>query len=148
MKENVMSPASGHAVNLTLVPDEMFANKMLGDGIAIKSDCEAWVSPVEGTITLIYSTKHAIGITSKLGTELLIHIGLDTYELGGIPFEMLVKVHDTVRVGDPLVHVNLDYIREHGYNLITPIISTNKEIEMMTTNEYVNAGDTLFQIKE
>lgn len=148
MQEKIYSPIKGHVVPLNQVPDDMFAKKMLGDGIAIDTDYEEWVAPVEGTISVIYNTLHAIGITTKQGTELLLHIGLDTYDLKGIPFDIKVKVNDKVDVGDPLVAVNIQYIKGHGYNSIAPIISLNKKIQLVVSDGFVDVGDVLFLIKE
>lgn len=147
MEENVVSPVSGIVIPLENVPDQMFAEKLLGDGIAIEPMSEDWFAPIEGVITVIYETKHAIGITSTQGTELLLHIGLDTFDLKGVPFDMKVKVNDYVHAGDPLVHVNLAYIKEKGYESIAPIISTNRPIRARKSNGHVDAGEILFQIE-
>lgn len=147
MEEIVFSPVKGIVIPLEKVPDEMFAKKLLGDGIAIDPMCEEWFIPIEGVVTVIYETKHAIGITSTQGSELLIHIGLDTFDLKGVPFDMKVKVNDYVHVGDPMVHVNLAYIKEKGYDSIVPLISTNRAIRAGKITGKVDVGDVLFQIE-
>lgn len=146
--ENVVCPVKGNVIPLEQVPDEMFAEKMLGDGVAVEPESMDWYAPIDGVITVIYDTKHAIGITTDQGTELLLHIGLDTYDLKGAPFEMRVKLQDRVRAGDPLVHVNLDMIKEQGYQSIAPIISTNKQIKVLKQDGEVKVGDILYQIVE
>lgn len=148
MEEKIYSPVDGQAVKLEYVPDEMFAKKMLGDGLAVQPIANEWVSPVNGTITMIYETKHAIGITTDQGCELLLHIGLDTCELHGTPFQMKVNQNDHVNVGTPLISVDLDYIKQHGYEVIAPIISTNKKVTLIKTDGEVKAGDVLFQIND
>lgn len=148
MEEYVVCPVNGIIISLEQVPDEMFAKKMLGDGVAIEPKSMEWYAPIDGKITVIYDTKHAIGITSDQGTEVLLHIGLDTYDLKGAPFEMKVKLYDQVNAGDPLVNVNLDMIKEKGYQAIAPIISTNKNIKRLKTEGEVKVGDALYMIEE
>ena len=148
MEELICSPVEGMIIPLERVPDDMFAQKMLGDGIAVNPQSSRWYAPVDGVVSVIYETKHAIGITTDQGTELLIHIGLDTYDLKGKPFEMMVHLQDHVCVGDLLMHVDIAYIKEQGYDPIAPVISTNKKIKLLNSKGEVKAGDVLFQIDD
>lgn len=93
------SPLVGKAVNLDHVADEMFSQRMLGDGMAIAPEAREVYSPVAGEITMVYETQHAIGIKTETGIEILLHIGIDTVMLGGTPFDTKVQVGDHVQPG-------------------------------------------------
>ena len=100
------SPLVGKAVNLDHVADEMFSQRMLGDGMAIAPEAREVYSPVAGEITMVYETQHAIGIKTETGIEILLHIGIDTVMLGGTPFDTKVQVGDHVQPGDLLTIVD------------------------------------------
>ena len=137
-----MAPMTGELMEITKVEDEVFSEKMVGDGIAIKPSEGIVVSPVQGEIIQVFPTKHALGIKTHEGLEILIHIGLDTVELKGKGFKTYVKAGDRVEIGDKLLEVDLDFIRENGKSTISPIIITNmdmvKSISIKTGN--VNKG--------
>jgi PTS system, beta-glucoside-specific IIABC component len=121
----IYSPIEGKVISLTKVNDPMFAEGMMGNGIAIIPKEGRVVSPVNGTVNAIFETKHAIGIISDEGAEILIHIGLDTVKLGGKFFVAKVKAGDSIKVGDLLVEFDLEEIKKAGYDVITPVIITN-----------------------
>ena len=123
------SPFKGKTVPLINVPDEVFSKKMLGEGIAIIPDEEENVvhSPLNGIVTEITDSKHAICLKGENGAEVLIHIGLDTVNLGGEHFEVLIKKGAKVKQGQELVKFDSKSIRNKNYNLITPVIITNYE---------------------
>lgn len=121
----VVSPVDGTCISLSQVPDKMFSEKLLGDGVAFVFETESICSPTDGVVTMIAATKHAFGITDVNGLEILVHIGLDTVELNGEGFEVLVKVNQKVKAGTPIVKLNRKFIEEHSINLITPVILTN-----------------------
>ncbi|TDL61278.1 PTS glucose transporter subunit IICBA [Rhodococcus qingshengii] len=123
--EGFMSPLKGELKSITEVPDQVFAGKMMGDGFAIVPVEGTIVSPVNGKIVNLFPTKHAIGILSDTGREILIHVGIDTVNLKGQGFETLVAENDIVEQGQPLLKVDLDYIKEHATSTITPIVFTN-----------------------
>ncbi|WHZ03440.1 glucose-specific PTS transporter subunit IIBC [Neobacillus sp. YX16] len=123
--EGFMSPLKGELKPITEVPDQVFAGKMMGDGFAIVPVEGTIVSPVNGKIVNLFPTKHAIGILSDTGREILIHVGIDTVNLKGQGFETLVAENDIVEQGQPLLKVDLDYIKEHATSTITPIVFTN-----------------------
>ena len=118
----------------------------MGDGIAVIPDENELRSPVEGTVTMIYETQHAIGIQTDLGTDILIHIGIDTVQLHGVPFQTKAKVGDRVKQGDLLTIVNWDMIRNKNMDVIVPIIVTNKRVDQMKTNGDIRVGEPLFEI--
>ncbi|AXY39709.1 MULTISPECIES: beta-glucoside-specific PTS transporter subunit IIABC [Bacillus] len=125
--EIIHSPIKGEVKALSEVNDSVFSGGMMGKGFAILPEEGAAVSPVEGRVTAVFKTKHAIGITSTRGAEVLIHIGLDTVRLDGRHFEMHVKEGDTVAPGDLLITFDIDEIKAAGFDVITPVIITNTD---------------------
>lgn len=123
----IYAPLSGNAVNLAAVPDPVFSEKMMGDGIAIEPSEGIVVSPVDGEIMQIFPTKHAVGIRAKNGAEILIHIGLETVSLKGEGFETHVQQGDAVKAGDKLVTFDMATINEKAKSTVTPIIITNTD---------------------
>ena len=123
--DGFVSPIKGEIQPLSEVPDAVFSQKMMGDGFAIIPSEGLVVSPVDGTIVSFFPTKHAIGIESDSGREILIHVGIDTVKLDGEGFEALVSQGDRVKKGQPLLKVDVAYIQEHAVSIITPIIFTN-----------------------
>jgi len=134
VKIPVAAPMTGKAVGLDQVPDKMFAEGILGKGIAIIPNEGIVKAPFQGQVKMIAPTKHAIGLISDRGVNVVIHIGIDTVNLQGKGFEVLVKEDQWVEKGEPLMKVDLDFIRENHLNPITPIIVTNSD-------EYVNVLD-------
>ncbi|GGI14620.1 glucose-specific PTS transporter subunit IIBC [Gottfriedia solisilvae] len=123
--EEIINPIEGEIIPITEVPDQVFSGKMMGDGFAIIPSEGTVVSPVDGEIVNVFPTKHAIGILSKGGKEILIHIGIDTVKLNGEGFEVLVAQGDKVTKGQQLVKVDLHFIRENAPSTITPVVFTN-----------------------
>ena len=107
--------------------DGVFSEGLLGKGISIEPTVGRAVSPVNGVVSTVFDTKHAIGLTSDDGVETLIHIGIDTVKLNGEHFNAHVKPGDKVKVGDLLVEFDIEKIKEAGYPTITPIIITNTD---------------------
>ncbi|WP_409252674.1 glucose-specific PTS transporter subunit IIBC [Bacillus sp. SCS-153A] len=131
--EKFVSPITGEIKDLSEVPDQVFSQKMMGDGFAILPSEGIIVSPVEGKVVNVFPTKHAIGLESKGGKEVLIHVGIDTVKLQGEGFESLINEGDQVEAGQPLLKVDLDYIKNNAPSTITPIIFTNlKEGQTVT----------------
>ncbi|MED4811008.1 beta-glucoside-specific PTS transporter subunit IIABC [Bacillus atrophaeus] len=125
--EMIHSPIKGEVKALSEVNDSVFSAEIMGKGFAIVPEEGLAVAPVSGIITAVFKTKHAIGITSDRGAEVLIHIGLDTVQLDGRHFDVLVKEGDNVSSGDPLVSFDIEKIKAAGYDVITPVIITNTD---------------------
>ncbi|MEC5270240.1 PTS glucose transporter subunit IIA [Heyndrickxia coagulans] len=123
--EELVAPMSGKVVQIEDVPDEVFSRKMIGDGIAIEPDEGVVVSPVDGEVVQFFPTKHAVGLKTKSGLEILIHIGMETVALNGEGFEGFVQQGDRVKAGDKLVSFDLEQIRERAESIISPIVITN-----------------------
>lgn len=121
----IYAPVNGIAHPLSDVNDPTFGEGIMGKGGAIMPIDGHFVSPIEGTVSMVFNTKHAIGLQANDGTEILIHIGLDTVKLDGKYFEVHVKAGDKVSVGTPLVDVEIDKIKAERYDIITPVIITN-----------------------
>ena len=132
----IFAPVKGKLVALSEVPDPVFSEKMMGEGIAIIPAGGNVHSPVEGTVILIAETKHAVGIRSTDGTEILIHIGLETVSLKGKGFKSHIKVGDSVSIQQLLIEVDWVFVCENAKNIITPIVITNSnERKIQITNE-------------
>jgi len=122
---DIVSPLDGKIINITEVPDEVFSQKMMGDGFAIEPSNGEVVSPVNGTITTVFPTKHAVGITAEDGLELLVHFGMDTVTLKGEGFTALVEQEAKVKAGQPILKVDLDSVKDKVPSIITPVVFTN-----------------------
>lgn len=126
-RHNLKSPLSGKVLPLSDVPDKVFSSGAMGKGLAIDPEKGELIAPADGEITTIFPTGHAVGLTTKDGIEILMHIGMDTVELEGQGFETFVKQGDQVKAGDLLVQFDIEAIKAAGYSVITPIVITNTE---------------------
>lgn len=124
-KLHIYAPVDGVIMPLEEVPDPVFSQKMLGEGLAMLPTKGHIHAPITGTVILLAETKHAIGLRSKDGTEILVHIGLETVSLNGRGFTVLVKEGDDVSVGQLLIAVDWDFIAANAKSIITPIVITN-----------------------
>jgi len=146
----VRSPLDGKVIPLADVEDPVFAGGMVGPGVGIRPTSNTVVSPVDGTVVLVFPTGHAIGLKSDTGVELLIHIGLDTVKLDGKGFTTLVEAGDIVEVGTPLVTFDPEVIEAAGYKLTTPVLVTNAaalpgELQIVAADD-VKVGNGLFVV--
>ncbi|HGN1707335.1 TPA: PTS beta-glucoside transporter subunit IIABC [Providencia rettgeri] len=143
-KNDILSPMSGHTLPLANVPDETFASGLLGQGAAIVPTVGAVYAPFDGEVGSFFKTGHALGLLSKNGIELLIHVGIDTVKLNGLYFTPQVKQGDTFKAGDLLLTFDLEKIIEAGYDLTTPIIISNSDdyasVETTMLDQTINSG--------
>ncbi|MDQ0200655.1 PTS sugar transporter subunit IIA [Neobacillus ginsengisoli] len=123
----IYTPVNGEIIPLEKVPDPVFSEKMIGEGVAIIPAKGNICAPVEGTIIQIAPTRHAIGILAKDGTEILIHIGLETVALKGEGFKTAVSMGDKVLIGQLLIEVDWEYISTNAKSTVTPIVITNSQ---------------------
>lgn len=137
----LLAPVSGQSIPLSEVEDPVFAQKMVGDGLAINPTGDIFVAPADGKLTLIMDTKHAFAMTLENGVELLVHIGLDTVSLNGEGFEKLIEQGSKVTAGTPIIKINPDFIKEKGVSLTSMILIVNPEI--LTSIKPVENIDTI-----
>ncbi len=145
----ILAPMSGTALALDQVPDSTFASGLLGQGVAIIPAVGKVIAPFSGEVASLFQTKHAIGLLSDSGIELLIHVGIDTVKLDGAPFTAHVKEGDRVKAGDLLLEFDRQAILDAGYDLATPIIISNSDdyrsVEIVSTS-VVDAGQPLLSV--
>lgn len=143
-EETIQAPLAGQVVPLSEVPDEVFASGAMGQGVAIRPTSNTVVAPFTGSIVMIAPTKHAIGLRSASGVEVLIHVGLETVGLDGQPFTLHVEDGTHVEAGQTLLTFDAAMIEQHGLQTITPVIVTNASsyAEVLTTNTGTVEADT------
>lgn len=125
--KTIYSPLEGEMIPMSEIPDETFAAGILGEGVGITPTVGTAVAPFNGTISALFDTKHAIGLTSEDGIEMLIHIGINTVELNGEPFTAYIKTGDKVKAGDKLVDFDIDAIKKAGYPITTAVLVSNAD---------------------
>ncbi|RLV59267.1 PTS glucose transporter subunit IIA [Parashewanella curva] len=124
---DIYSPVSGEIVSIEQVPDIVFAEKIVGDGLAITPHGSTIHAPVDGTIGKIFETNHAFSIVTKEGVELFIHFGVGTVELQGTGFSRLVEQGAEVHIGDPILQFDLNFIQEQVTSTVTPVVIANMD---------------------
>ncbi|MGG4478937.1 beta-glucoside-specific PTS transporter subunit IIABC [Paenibacillus illinoisensis] len=148
-KEQIHSPLTGKAVALSTINDPAFSTGAMGKGLAIVPEIGEVVSPVDGVVTSLFPTGHAIGLTTGTGTEILIHIGINTVALKGKHFTPVVQEGDIVRQGDLLIQFDIEQIKQAGYETVTPVIVTltQHEVDVFeTSQEHVQKNDVLLTL--
>lgn len=125
INEDIVMPVNGELMDISNVPDPVFAEKMTGDGFAVLPHDGVIASPVYGKVFNVFPSKHAVGIMSDGGKEVLVHIGVNTVKLKGQGFKVLVNEGDLVSAGQPIMEVDLDYVKEHAPSIISPIVFSN-----------------------
>lgn len=143
------SPMKGIASDLSDVPDEAFAGRMMGDGVAVLPTDEIVVAPEDGTVLFVFDAKHAIGFAMDNGISILLHVGVDTVKLEGKGFEILTEVGAHVKKGEPLMKLDLAFLNENAPSLMSPILCTelseNQKIRLAKTGE-IEKGETVFVV--
>ena len=146
----ISSPVTGTAADLSTAPDDAFAQRMMGDGAAVTPKDPYVRAPEDGEVAFVFDTKHAIGFVTDSGISLLIHVGIDTVKLNGEGFEALVENGQTVKKGDPMLKLDLDYLKNHAPSIVSPVLCTeledNQRIHLLKDGE-IKAGEPLFEIE-
>ncbi len=145
----IYSPVTGVAKDLSEVNDEAFASRMMGDGVAVTPTDSVIKAPADGEISFVFDTKHAMGFTTDDGVSLIIHVGIDTVKLQGKGFEILKQQGEKVKKGEPIMKIDIDYLKKNAPSLDTPVMCTelkdNEKIRVIKVGE-VKAGEELFAI--
>lgn len=145
----ISSPMDGIAADISTTPDPSFAGKLLGDGVVIMPTGSVVKAPEDGTVLFVFETKHALGFAADNGVHMLIHVGIDTVQLKGEGFEVLVTKGQKVKKGEPLIRLDLEYLKEHAPSIATPVLCTelknNQQIRLLKEGN-VQAGEALFAI--
>ena len=146
----ISSPITGLATALENVPDEGFADKMMGDGAAVTPEDATICAPEDGEVVFVFDTRHAIGFQTDSGVALLLHIGIDTVNLNGEGFEVFVENGQKVKKGEPLMKIDIDFLKSHAPSLCSPVLCTelapNQRIRQIGDGE-IKAGDPLFAVE-
>ena len=151
VKETVIisSPITGNAVELSEVPDEGFAGKMMGDGAAVIPTDGMILAPEDGEVVFVFETKHVLGFQTDSQMALLLHIGIDTVALNGQGFEVFVENGQKVKKGEPLMKIDISYLKEHAPSLCSPVLCTelgdNQKVRLLKEGE-IKAGEPLFAV--
>lgn len=145
----ISSPMDGSAADLSTAPDEAFAGRMMGDGAVVTPTDAIVRAPEDGEVCFVFETKHAVGFLTDSGIALLIHVGIDTVKLNGKGFEVLAEGGQHVKKGDPILKLDLDYLRENAPSLTSPVLCTeleeNQKIRLLKEGEIKN-GEALFAV--
>jgi glucose-specific phosphotransferase system IIA component len=148
---SLLAPVSGKVIDLSEVPDATFAEKLVGDGIAIEATSDTISAPIDGELVMIFRTNHAFAIKTEHGIELLIHVGIETVGLNGEGFERLKQEGSFVKAGEPILKVDKPFMDSKGISLLTPVIITNptevKEIEYFVGKEVTCGKDVVLTYK-
>lgn len=151
VKESIIiaSPMTGIAANLDTAPDEVFASRMMGDGAVVTPNEPVVMSPVDGVIRFVFDTKHAVGIRTESGLDMIIHVGIDTVQLKGKGFQVYVKEGQKVKKGDNLMKLDLEYLKNNAPSITSPIMCTelkeNQKVRLIA-NGKIQAGEELFAV--
>ena len=147
----LMAPVSGEVVALDAVPDEAFASKAVGEGLAIKPTGKTVVAPVAGTVVKIFDTNHAFCLETSSGVEIVVHMGLDTVALGGKGFTRLVEEGATVAAGEAVLEMDLDFLNANARSMISPVVVSNSEdfagLTLLATGPVVAGETPLYEVK-
>ncbi|WP_370749629.1 glucose PTS transporter subunit IIA [Eubacterium sp.] len=146
----VLSPITGFADKIENAPDEAFASKMMGDGAVVTPRAPIVKAPVDGEVTFVFDSKHAIGIKDSNGLNYIIHVGIDTVKLGGKGFDVFVRAGDKVKYGDTLMKFDLEYLKKNAPSIVSPVLCTDMNNRMtikLLKEGAVQAGEELFEIE-
>lgn len=141
-KYELTSPVSGEVINLTQVPDRVFADTLSGNGVAVHFKGDTILSPGDGELSLVFKTQNAFGVTLENGVEVLVYVGANTAELSGEGFSLLAEEGQTVKKGQPIIKVDRNTISSKGYPLVVPVVVSNFKVDdiQFACGENVEAG--------
>lgn len=147
----LVSPITGDIVALEQVPDEAFASKAVGDGVAVKPTDKTVVAPAAGTVVKIFNTNHAFCLETENGAEIVVHMGIDTVALNGQGFKRLVEEGAEVQAGQPILEMDLDFLNANARSMISPVVCSNSDdysaLVILATGKVVAGQTPLYEIK-
>ncbi len=146
---DILAPVSGKIIPLEMVDDEVFSQKMVGDGVAIVPSSGEFVAPFDGILTKLFPTLHAYSIRHSSGLEVVVHIGLETVGMGGVGFEALAVEGDTLKAGDGVIRADLERLKSLAKDTTTPIVITDmgKYKKIIKKEGSVVAQDALMEVR-
>ncbi|CAN5914030.1 PTS glucose transporter subunit IIA [soil metagenome] len=147
MALRISSPVAGEVIDLGEVGDQMFADRIMGDGVALKPSGSDVVAPVAGHLAKLFPGGHGMAIATPDGVEVLVHVGLDTVQLEGDGFEVVATEGTDVEAGDLLVRVDLDRLAELGVDAVTPVVIISEHEVSNPATGHVDAGQPLFEVE-
>lgn len=142
-----VAPMTGRILDLDDVSDKVFSDRLMGDGFAIELTESKVVSPVDGVVEMTYPSKHAFGLKANSGEEILIHLGMDTVELNGEGFESFVETNDRVKKGQLLCKIDLDYVKDQGKSLVSPVIFTSGEKIKLLGKDTIKQNEKVIELE-
>ena len=145
----LFAPVNGKVINLENVPDKVFASKMMGEGVGFSFEGDTIYAPCDAKVAMVATTFHAVGLNLADGTELLIHIGLETVNLNGKGFTPLVKANDEIKKGQPIMKVDLNLMKENNLELYAALVVLNHDshpFKDIHTEDNIEVGDDLIQL--
>jgi len=145
----VKSPVDGKVVDLESVPDEVFANKLAGDGVAIIPQNGEFASPINGVVSKIFDTNHAYIVTSQSGIDVMVHIGLETVSLNSQGFTRVASQGDEVKAGEIIIKADLEYIKQNAADIITPVVVSDEKSYKSIEKFYgdMTTAETIMEVK-
>lgn len=146
-KDNtICMPIKGKCLDISECKDKTFSDKLMGDGFMVEPEGNIICSPCDGELTMIFPTKHAFGLKMSSGTEILVHIGIDTVNLNGQYFEALSSVNKKVKKSTPIIKCDMDKIKESGYDpSVLVIMSGRQDVKKKHLNEMMDVGDIIIE---
>lgn len=148
----MVAPVSGEVVALDQVPDEAFASKAVGDGVAIRPTDSTVVAPADGTVVKIFNTNHAFCLETDKGVELVVHMGIDTVALNGQGFKRLVEEGAEVKAGEPVLEMDLEFLNANARSMISPVVVSNVDdyagLDELASGNVVAGQTRLYVIKK
>ncbi len=142
----IHSPCDGTFIKMQDIKDPVFSQKMMGDCFAISPSSSTICSPIDGKVIMIFPTNHAVGILTKQGDQILVHIGIDSVSLKGKGFTRITKIDNNVKVGDPLISVDLELLKSNEIISDVIVISTKNDINIITEINILKCGDNIANI--
>lgn len=143
---NLFAPVDGKVLDISMVPDKVFSNRIVGDGVAIQPEGNIITAPEDGELSVVFKKNYGFGMVLDNKVEVLVHVGIDTFQLNGEGFERIAEEGTKVKKGTPILKFDRKYVEKKGYSVIVPVIITN--IDIISSIGYNNVGSTVSSGKD